>query len=99
MNDERVTVPMFENGVIPNFTYINGERYFREGALSELRKAIRLALLDELEKCLDARIKEYMEISTKAGAFGDDYERIAHSHYVIETQSIKSLLARMKKEG
>jgi ribosomal protein S2 len=49
-NDETITIPMFKNGVIPNFTYIDGHRYFREDALGELKKTWSTAILAELEQ-------------------------------------------------
>ena len=57
---------------------------------------IRDELLAELEREIEARIERYHRISTECKANENDFEADAHSHYVIEAQSLLSLI-RSKK--
>jgi hypothetical protein len=81
-NNETITIPMFKNGVIPNFTYIDGHRYFREDALGKLKKAWSAAVLAELERDVEARQLLLLK--------GSSYDKYAAGEYGVILNIIRS---------
>jgi hypothetical protein len=94
-NNETITIPMFKNGVIPNFTYIDGHRYFREDALGKLKKAWSAAVLAELEREVEARM-EFLKKREEATSYCV-VERMFHNRRM-ELHNFLTLI-RSKKGG